>query len=177
MRPKHIRLITLRVSNLIPITLLSSKPSRFRDIFDSLLSKYYSLRKGKSPCAKAVAFVPPATSLFDSAIYPIIQYGENFWGKINTFACRFIFSAEFARIKKTLEINLGSFYLRIGMSFVNMRGYSTCLSYYLDQRLSKFFVFAFLISFSQRNVLHTAPVFRPTMRILIKRSQRNINLR
>ncbi len=36
-RPKHIRLITLRVSNLIPITLLSSKPSRFRDIFDSLL--------------------------------------------------------------------------------------------------------------------------------------------
>ncbi|MDU5915852.1 MAG: hypothetical protein E6Z25_07315, partial [Negativicoccus succinicivorans] len=73
--PKHIRLITLRVSNLIPITLLSSKPSRFRDIFDNLLSKYYSLHKGKPPSAKAVAFVPPATSLFDSAIYPIIQYG------------------------------------------------------------------------------------------------------
>ena len=162
-RPKHIRLITLRVSNLIPITLLSSKPSRFRDIFDSLLSKYYSLRKGKSPCAKAVAFVPPATSLFDSAIYPIIQYGENFWGKINTFACRFIFFRGICAHKKTLEINLGSFYLRIGMSFVSTRGYNTCFSDCLDQRLSRFFAFAFLISFSQKNVLHTAPVFRPTM--------------
>ena len=59
-RPKYTRLIALRVSNLIPITLPSLKPSRFRDIFDNLLSEYNSLRKKKPPCAEAVIFLPPA---------------------------------------------------------------------------------------------------------------------
>lgn len=58
--------------------------------------------------------------------------------------------------KKDLRIQSKIFYVRIGMIFVSTRGYNTCFSDYLDQHLSKFFVFAFLISFSQRTFISAA---------------------
>ena len=48
-------------------------------------------------------------------------------GKINTSACWFIFFPQSSRAKKTLEIHLRSFYLYIGMSFVNAANNATVL--------------------------------------------------